>query len=289
MWERTRPGIKALPAILCLTDLYCAAFNREQGFYARTGTLPHNREQARSYIFQTSSQHAVQGFHNIYPIEQPFTKPSQRQTKTLLLQKKTTRRSLILGTLVKLFRSAKTHARIQEQQFMALLSPHIELMYRMAYRWTRSEADAEDIVQDVLIRLADRVDEMLQIEQLRPWLIKCVYRRFVDLYRSRESNPLQAESSLFGLAAEMDDEAPSLASLQADPRDDYAQLDDREALLKALETLDDDQRDVILLHDAEGYSASEVAEILEEHIGTVKSRLHRARNKLKIFLAAGTF
>ncbi|OGT73779.1 MAG: hypothetical protein A3H44_02700 [Gammaproteobacteria bacterium RIFCSPLOWO2_02_FULL_57_10] len=162
-------------------------------------------------------------------------------------------------------------------------------MYRMAYRWTRSEADAEDIVQDVLIRLADRVDEMLQIEQLRPWLIKCVYRRFVDLYRSQESNPLQAESSLFGISSEMDDEAPSLASLQADPRDDYAQLDDREALLKALETLDDDQRDVVLLHDAEGYSASEVAEILEENIGTVKSRLHRARNKLKIFLEAGTF
>ncbi|MES3008777.1 MAG: RNA polymerase sigma factor [Pseudomonadota bacterium] len=202
---------------------------------------------------------------------------------------KTTRRSLILGTLVKLFRSAKATERLREHQFTELLRPHIELMYRMAYRWTRSEADAEDIVQDVLIRLADRVDEMLDIEQLRPWLIKCVYRRFVDLHRSHASNPLQAESSLFGTHAEMDDEAPSLASLQADARDDYAQLDDRDALLKALATLDDDQRDVILLHDAEGYSASEVAEILGENIGTIKSRLHRARNKLKIFLEAGTF
>ncbi|MDP1931761.1 MAG: RNA polymerase sigma factor [Gammaproteobacteria bacterium] len=172
---------------------------------------------------------------------------------------------------------------------MGLLRPHIELMYRMAYRWTRSEADAEDIVQDVLIRLADCVDEMLQIEQLRPWLIKCVYRRFVDLHRSQTSNPVSAESALLKLLAEGDDDISPLAIPHADPRDDYTQLDDREALLKALETLDDDQRDVILLHDVEGYSASEAAEILEENIGTIKSRLHRARAKLKIFLEAGTF
>jgi RNA polymerase sigma-70 factor (ECF subfamily) len=63
----------------------------------------------------------------------------------------------------------------------------------------------------------------------------------------------------------------------------------QEALLKALPLLDEGQRDVILLHDMEGYTALEVSEILDINVGTVKSRLHRARNHLKKILSPGTF
>ena len=67
----------------------------------------------------------------------------------------------------------------------------------------------------------------------------------------------------------------------ADPRDEYAQLELRQRLERALLSLDAEQRDVVLLHDMEGHSAQEVAEILQIQLGTVKSRLHRAREKLK--------
>ena len=161
-------------------------------------------------------------------------------------------------------------------------------MYRMAYRWSRSEHDAEDIVQDVLLRLADRVEEMQGIEQLRPWLLKCVYRRFVDAYRSQSSSPISNDSDL-NSSANDDEDFQSASHNFADSHDDFAQMLESDALASALESLEDTHRVVILLHDLEGYSASEVADIIEEKIGTVKSRLHRAREKLKNILINGTF
>ena len=71
--------------------------------------------------------------------------------------------------------------------------------------------------------------------------------------------------------------------------DDIRRLELQRDLVRAMEGLSDEQRDVILLHDAEGYSAAEVASILDISAGTVKSRLHRARAHLKNFLGEGTF
>lgn len=183
-----------------------------------------------------------------------------------------------VGILVRLFRSARD----DRQQFTALLRPHIDLMYRMAYRWTRSEADAEDLVQDVLVKLAARVDEMAAIEQLRPWLIKSVYHRYVDKYRGQRNSPLVSMASLD--AGNEDEDSAAFLLDVADPRDEIARLQLRATLQTALDQLDENQREVVLLHDAEGYSDQETAEILGISIGTVKSRLHRARTRLKSFL-----
>ena len=192
---------------------------------------------------------------------------------------------MILGSITQLFRSKNS----KQHQFTQLLRPHIDLMYRMAYRWSRSEHDAEDIVQDVLIRLADRVEEMQGIEQLRPWLLKCVYRRFVDAHRSQSCSPISTDSALYSSANDDEEGYQSVTQNFVDSHDDFAQMLESDALASALESLDDAHREVILLHDLEGYSASEVADIIEEKIGTVKSRLHRAREKLKNILINGTF
>ena len=192
---------------------------------------------------------------------------------------------MILGSITQLFRTKNS----RQHQFTQLLRPHIDLMYRMAYRWSRSEQDAEDIVQDVLIRLADRVEEMQGIEQLRPWLLKCVYRRFVDAHRSQSSSPISTDSALYSSANDDEEGYQSVTQSFADSHDDFAQMLESDALASALESLEDAHREVILLHDLEGYSASEVADIIKEKIGTVKSRLHRAREKLKNILINGTF
>jgi RNA polymerase sigma-70 factor (ECF subfamily) len=170
---------------------------------------------------------------------------------------------------------------------MTLLRPHIELMYRMAWRWTRSEADAEDLVQDVLIKLIDRGEEMAAVEKLRPWLIRIVYHRYVDLYRSKLNSPLMEQTANEGNADD-DDSNPDFFLDVADEHDEIARLHLRDSLQQALDQLETPHRDIIMLHDAEGYSDQETAEILGISIGTVKSRLHRARTKLKIFLEQGT-
>lgn len=168
-------------------------------------------------------------------------------------------------------------------EFIAVLRPHIDLMYRMAYRWTQCRHDAEDLVQDVLVRLTARRNELRHVEQLRPWLIKVLYRRYVDLYRRQQCSPLVPESELEQQA--FDNPIPVLTERIDIPQ----RIDLQQTLLAALATLDDEQRDTLLLHDVEGYTALEVAEILEINVGTVKSRVHRARNHLKKLLASGTF
>lgn len=180
-------------------------------------------------------------------------------------------------TLMQFFRGATA----TEDRFTALVRPHLRLMYRMAYRWTQDRSEAEDLVQDVLTRLFPKTEELEAVDKLGPWLVKVLYRRYVDLYRRRVSSPIDESISW-----EADDTFFQERLLEE--RNRYHQLDLQRALNRALALLDDGWRDVVLLHDVEGYTALEVAEILEINVGTVKSRLHRARKKLKAALKLGT-
>lgn len=169
-----------------------------------------------------------------------------------------------------------------EDRFTALVRPHIGAMYRMAYRWTQNREEAEDLVQDVLTRLVDRVDQLARVEKLKPWLIKVLYNRYVDLYRRKVNSPVDSD-------AHWQTDPQLFDELATDGEDSYERLDLQRALSHALETLDDDHRDLVLLHDVEGHTALDVADILDINVGTVKSRLHRARKKLKTALGGGTF
>jgi len=174
---------------------------------------------------------------------------------------------------------------VREHRFSELVSPHIGAMYRMAYRWTQDRDDAEDLVQEALSKLFRRVDDMERIEKLGPWLVKVLYRCFVDQHRKHGRTSGGGNSGWRADTELLDGEIASLP----DETDDIRRLQLQRDLASALEGLNDEQRDVILLHDTEGYSAAEVAAILDISTGTVKSRLHRAREQLKNFLGDGTF
>lgn len=187
-----------------------------------------------------------------------------------------------MAGIIQLFRNRRG----KKHQFIELLRPHIDILYRMAYHWTQSQADAEDLVQDILTRLASRVEELQKVEVLRPWLIRTLYNRYVDLYRRQSNSPVEHEHDTWH---PNDEELGSRVERARDDRDLIGQLEDQQALLKALQELDEGQRDAILLHDVEGYTALEVADILAVSVGTVKSRVHRARTHLKKLLSPGTF
>ncbi|WP_237059237.1 RNA polymerase sigma factor [Microbulbifer sediminum] len=168
-----------------------------------------------------------------------------------------------------------------EDRFTALVRPHLRLLHRMAYRWTQHGDEAEDLVQDVLTRLFPRVAELEKVDKLGPWLVRVLYRRFVDLYRRNANSPID------------DNAEPSADDALFDQRmtgecEQLEKLILQRELNRALFSIDSGWRDVVLLHDVEGYAVLEVAEILDLNVGTVKSRLHRARKKLRLALEAGT-
>lgn len=173
----------------------------------------------------------------------------------------------------------------REHRFSELVRPHIGSLYRMAYRWTQDRDDAEDLVQEALTKLVGRVDDMERVEKLGPWLVKVQYRCFVDLYRKRSRSP---DGENPGWRADTDLLDERIAALP-EGADVIRRLELQRDLARAMEGLSGEQRDVILLHDTEGYSIDEVASIMEISAGTVKSRLHRAREQLKKYLGDGTF
>src|SRR5882762_11464065 len=81
-------------------------------------------------------------------------------------------------------------ARPAELNFDDLLRPQVEYLYRLAWRFTGSVADAEDLVQDVLLKLFPKTEELLEIERLRPWLARVLYNQYVDSVRQRARSPI---------------------------------------------------------------------------------------------------
>ena len=133
-------------------------------------------------------------------------------------------------SIIRLFRSRND----SRDRYQALLRPHIEILYRMAYRWTLSQHDAEDLVQDVLVHLATRVAEMERVEALKPWLLRVLYHRYVDLYRRNKASPITEVAP----APINSDEAADPLDNHPDPHDSFRQLEFRQSIEHALLALE---------------------------------------------------
>jgi RNA polymerase sigma factor (sigma-70 family) len=168
-------------------------------------------------------------------------------------------------------------------RFEELLRPHVDYLYRLAWRFTGNEADAEDLVQDLLLKLYPRAAELAALQSPRPWLARVLYRQYVDAVRQRSRRP--PADLIAG------DEDP-LAELPAetDGPEAHAERGELQArLLRALARLNPEQRAVVAMHDIEGYTLEELEKILDTPIGTLKSRLHRARAALREALGMEPF
>lgn len=169
-------------------------------------------------------------------------------------------------------------------EFERLLRPHVPALYRSAYRWTGAVDRAEDLVQQLLVRLFPRLAELRALEQVRPWALRVMYRIFVDELRRARASPVQ-----FGAEA-TDDGAGAQDEAWLDPGPEPAEVVEQqiiqERLLRAWEQLGEEHRAVLSMHDIEDYTLPELAQIMDIPLGTLKSRLHRARARLRELLAA---
>jgi RNA polymerase sigma factor (sigma-70 family) len=168
-------------------------------------------------------------------------------------------------------------------EFERLMSEHVPALYRSAYRWTGAVDRAEDLVQQLLLRLYPRLAELRELDRLRPWALRVMYRIFVDGIRRERASPVQVGAETAGDEAAEDE--PWL-----DPGPGPAELAEQELtqerIVRAWERLGEDHRVVLSLHDIEDYSLPELAQIMDIPLGTLKSRLHRARARLRELLAA---
>ncbi|MET0660188.1 MAG: RNA polymerase sigma factor [Steroidobacteraceae bacterium] len=167
-------------------------------------------------------------------------------------------------------------------EFDRLMRPHVVVMYRSAYRWTGSVERAEDLVQELLVRLYPKLDELRTLDQVRPWAMRVMYRLFVDQLRRERRSPVQ-----FGLDFEEDstEEGDGRIDPASGPEELTEQQLTQERVLAVWPLLSEEHRIVLSMHDIEDYSLPEVAQVLEVPIGTLKSRLHRARARLRELLS----
>lgn len=162
--------------------------------------------------------------------------------------------------------------------FEELVAPHIERLYRLGYRFSGSQHDAEDLVQELLVKLYPRGEEMASIERLGPWLAKSLYHLFVDQCRRATKSPVV-------LSEEYGVEMESVACVNAGPDVHMIRQQQFSRLEKALFALNFEQRTLVAMHDMEGYTLPELTTMLDTPLGTLKSRLHRARAAIREQLA----
>ena len=167
-----------------------------------------------------------------------------------------------------------------DSTFDDLLAPHLRKLFRLAYRLTGSVADAEDLLQDVLVKLYERRAELPQIEALGPWAARVLHNQFLDRARYHARRRLVSIGSAESERAEIE---AAVGFAQGPDAEVQASLDIT-ALNAAVAKLSLEHRTVLLMHDAEGYQLHEIQEITGVAIGTLKSRLHRARRRLRELL-----
>jgi len=164
-------------------------------------------------------------------------------------------------------------SRTAADTFEALLRPHLERLYRLAYRFTGTRDEAEDLVQELCVRLYPRHAELETLDQPGPWLARALHNLFVDQARRRTRSPVESVSEL----PEVADPAPG-PDQQAFAELTLARIE------TALARLPAEQRAVLAWHDLEGYTLEELAGSRDLPLGTLKSRLHRARAALQRLL-----
>lgn len=171
-------------------------------------------------------------------------------------------------------------ARREADRFDELLRPHLERLYHLAYRFTGSRDDAEDLVQNLLVKLIPQQARLEEVEMLGPWLARAIYNLFVDgaRRRAREAAAIGIGTSDMAILDQLIDEASESPEQGAE-----RQLSQRR-LSAAWQQLSAEQRAVIVWHDIEGYSLDELAVAHDLPLGTIKSRLHRARAHMRRLL-----
>jgi RNA polymerase sigma-70 factor (ECF subfamily) len=162
-------------------------------------------------------------------------------------------------------------------RFVRDVMPLVDQLYRAARRYTRSTADAEDLVQETMVKAYAGFHTFTVGTNIRAWLIRILTNTWITSYRTAQRRPDEV------LAADVTDMRPSASQSQSAELAVLEAMGD-EDVRDALQALPEHQRLVVYYADVEGFRYKEIAAILDTPLGTVMSRLHRGRTNLRTLL-----
>ena len=158
------------------------------------------------------------------------------------------------------------------ERFKKEILPLKDKLYRLARRILNNPAEAEDAVQEVMIKVWQKRDELAAIQNIEAWLIRLTRNQSIDLVRSRRKNQQDLEV------------IQQLPDKRMDIHQEVATKNQVDLIKKSINQLPETQRMILQLREIEGFSYQEIADLLDISISQVKVQIFRARKLLKSIL-----
>lgn len=158
----------------------------------------------------------------------------------------------------------------EDKKFEELFLPFVESLFSFSYHLTRQEEDAQDLVQETLLKAFKSINTFQREANPKAWLFSILKNSYINAYRKKKRQAVE-------VAFEEKKEKSDITDLRKEIFDPLFE----DEVTRAIYQLSDTYRLILLLSDLEGFSYEEIAEILKLPIGTVRSRLFRARKMLR--------
>ncbi len=176
---------------------------------------------------------------------------------------------------------AKNRLPADHEDFEREAIPHMDILYNYALRMTSNADDADDLVQETYLKAYRFWDKYQKGTNIRAWLFRIMKNSYINRYRKETKEPDTVDYN------DIQNFYKTIRYASADPNDLEEKIfggllsDD---VARAIESLPEDFRTVVILCDIEGLSYDEIAEFVDCPIGTIRSRLHRGRKMLRVKL-----
>jgi RNA polymerase sigma-70 factor (ECF subfamily) len=162
------------------------------------------------------------------------------------------------------------------RHFKSLIEPHLEALFRAAFRLARNKADAEDLVQETCVRACRGISELDESRHVKAWLLRVLHNVFVDAARRARRSPVTTLET-------GTDPGRYSPSTEPGPEESACRSQREEQLERAWLKLDRGQR-VLLALRAEGYGLSEISAVTSVPLDALNARLYRARQSFARYL-----